>query len=104
MYLLTAEAIMSRDNDLRESDQPFLFKTADDIIHLAPAIEKEAHTPVGARNHLAHYPQFRHNIKHGTHHQFDPETYEGMDFLEPLLKDVWSSPKGASYWQKRLLP
>ena len=51
-------------------DQPFLFREADGIIDLAPAIEKAAHTTVDTHNQPAHYQQFRYS-KHETHYRFD---------------------------------
>ena len=101
MSLPTVQALLSHHDDLMEWDQPFLFRTADGIINLAPAIELEAHTPNDARNQPSHYPQFRHT-KHTTHYRFDPEIYNEKDSLERLLKDVRSSLNGAKFWSRSL--
>ena len=90
MSLPTAQAILSRHEDLMEWDQPLLFPAAHGIINLAPAIGPKAHTPDGARNQPSQYPRFRYT-KHTIHCRFDPDTYKGKDSLETLLKDVRSS-------------
>ena len=41
--------------------------------------------------------------KQTTHYRFDPDIYKGKDSLEPLLKDVRSSMKGAKFWNNRLV-
>ena len=63
-----------------------MFQTADGIIDLSLS-GKAAKTPLDARNQPARYPKFRYS-KHETRYRFDPETYKGLDSLEPLLKDV----------------
>ena len=102
MSLPTVQALLSHHDDLMEWVQPFLFRTADGIINLAPVIGPEAHTPDDARNQPSHYPQFCHT-KHTTHYRFDPEIYNGKDSLERLLKDVRSSLNGAKFWSNRLV-
>ena len=79
-----------------------MFQMVDGIIDLSPAIGKAAHTPLDARNQPACYPDFRYS-KHETCYRFAPETYKGLDSLQPLLKDVRSSLKGAKFWSNRLV-
>ena len=83
MSLPTVQAILSHHEDLMEWDQPLLFRTADGIINVAPAIGTEAHTPDDACNQPSHYPQFCHP-KHTTRDRFDPETFKGKESLKLL--------------------
>ena len=61
-------------------DQLFMFRTADGIMDLSPAIGEAALTPLDAHNQPACYPDFRYR-KHEIRYRFDPETYvQGTQF------------------------
>ena len=79
-----------------------MFQTADGIIDLSLIIGKAAHTPLDARDQPARYPEFCYS-KHETRYRFDPETYKGLDSLEPLLTDARSSLKGSKFLSNRLV-
>ena len=88
MYLSTANAILPRHKKVMAWDQPFLFQMANDIIDLAPVIEKGAHTPPDACNQPAQYPTF-HYSKHETYYQFDRDTYfHGLEFNGVWVKTI----------------